>query len=126
MELLDDEPKRAQLGKLGRVRVEQELAWCHQQGAYLDVYQRLTDQRQPARAGWRLICAGWRLSPAGHRWMEGNRHHDRRNRPPWAGRCEELDPCGCPSLDLASRQWQLVARESIRIIDRCSKQRTLV
>ena len=30
------------LGKLGRARVEQELAWCYQERAYLDVYQRLT------------------------------------------------------------------------------------
>ena len=40
--LMDDEPKRAELGKLGRARVEQELAWCHQERAYLGVYQRLT------------------------------------------------------------------------------------
>ena len=40
--LMDDEPKRAALGKLGRARVEQELAWCHQERAYLGVYQRLT------------------------------------------------------------------------------------
>jgi glycosyltransferase involved in cell wall biosynthesis len=39
--LMDDEPRRAQLGKTGRVRVEQELAWSHQQRAYLDVYRRL-------------------------------------------------------------------------------------
>jgi len=40
--LLNDEAKRALLGKLGRERVEQELAWSHQERAYLDVYQRLT------------------------------------------------------------------------------------
>ena len=40
--LLDDEDKRARLGKLGRARVEQELAWCHQERAYLGVYDRLT------------------------------------------------------------------------------------
>jgi glycosyltransferase involved in cell wall biosynthesis len=39
--LMDDEPKRAELGKLGRERVEQELAWSHQERAYLGVYQRL-------------------------------------------------------------------------------------
>jgi glycosyltransferase involved in cell wall biosynthesis len=39
--LMDDEPKRAELGKLGRERVEQDLAWCHQARAYLGVYQRL-------------------------------------------------------------------------------------
>ena len=40
--LLDDETARAQLGKLGRTRVEDELAWSHQERAYLGVYQRLT------------------------------------------------------------------------------------
>jgi glycosyltransferase involved in cell wall biosynthesis len=39
--LMDDEPRRARLGKLGRVRVEQELAWDHQKRAYLGVYGRL-------------------------------------------------------------------------------------
>ena len=40
--LLDDEAACAQLGKLGRARVEDELAWSHQERAYLAVYQRLT------------------------------------------------------------------------------------
>jgi len=40
--LLDDEAARAQLGKVGRARVEDELAWSHQERAYLGVYQRLT------------------------------------------------------------------------------------
>ena len=39
--LMDDEPKRAELGKLGRERVEHELAWSHQARAYLGVYERL-------------------------------------------------------------------------------------
>jgi glycosyltransferase involved in cell wall biosynthesis len=39
--LMDDEPRRARLGKLGRARVEQELAWEHQKRAYLGVYERL-------------------------------------------------------------------------------------
>ena len=42
VQLMDDEPKRALLGKVGRTRVEQELAWGHQERAYLDVYQRVT------------------------------------------------------------------------------------
>ena len=45
--LMDDEPRRAQLGKLGRVRVEQELAWSHQQCAYLDVYRQLLNGAGP-------------------------------------------------------------------------------
>jgi len=40
-ELLDDESRRSLMGKLGRARVEQKLAWSHQERAYLDVYQRL-------------------------------------------------------------------------------------
>ena len=43
--LMDDEAKRAELGKLGRERVEQELAWPYQQRAYLDVYDSLTDRK---------------------------------------------------------------------------------
>ena len=39
---MDDEQARARLGKIGRARVEQELAWCHQERVYLAVYQRLT------------------------------------------------------------------------------------
>ena len=50
-EILEDEPKRHRLGKLGRTRVEQELAWGHQQRAYLDVYRRLTGSgNAPERA----------------------------------------------------------------------------
>jgi len=39
--LMDDEPRRATLGKIGRVRVEQALAWSHQRLTYLDIYRRL-------------------------------------------------------------------------------------
>jgi glycosyltransferase involved in cell wall biosynthesis len=39
--LMDDEPRRTHLGKLGRARVEQELAWSHQERAYLGVYRHL-------------------------------------------------------------------------------------
>jgi len=49
--LADDELRRARLGKLGRARVEQKLAWSHQQRAYLDLYQRLlADSENPAAA----------------------------------------------------------------------------
>jgi glycosyltransferase involved in cell wall biosynthesis len=44
--LMDDEAKRTQMGKRGRVRVEQELAWPHQRRAYLNVYQQLTTTDQ--------------------------------------------------------------------------------
>lgn len=39
--LMDDQQRRTRLGKIGRVRVEQELAWSHQRRAYLDVYRRV-------------------------------------------------------------------------------------
>jgi glycosyltransferase involved in cell wall biosynthesis len=40
--LIDDAPARELLGKRGRTRVEEELAWSYQERAYLRVYQSLT------------------------------------------------------------------------------------
>jgi glycosyltransferase involved in cell wall biosynthesis len=42
VDLADDEAARAQLAKVGRTRVEDELAWEYQKRAYLGVYERLT------------------------------------------------------------------------------------
>jgi len=42
VELVDDAPRCADLGKFGRARVENELAWSHQERAYLSVYEKLT------------------------------------------------------------------------------------
>jgi glycosyltransferase involved in cell wall biosynthesis len=42
VDLIDDAEDRERMGKLGRVRVEEELAWSHSATAYLGVYQRLT------------------------------------------------------------------------------------
>jgi glycosyltransferase involved in cell wall biosynthesis len=39
--LMDDEPRRNRLGKLARRRIEQELAWSHQERAYLGVYRAM-------------------------------------------------------------------------------------
>jgi glycosyltransferase involved in cell wall biosynthesis len=44
--LMDDESARARMAKLGRIRVEQELAWSHQRQAYLGVYQDLAPADQ--------------------------------------------------------------------------------
>jgi glycosyltransferase involved in cell wall biosynthesis len=41
-DLLDDEACRASMGKLGRARVEHDLAWSHQEQAYLGVYERMS------------------------------------------------------------------------------------
>jgi glycosyltransferase involved in cell wall biosynthesis len=42
VDLLNDEAARTQLGKVGRARIEDELAWKHQERAYLGVYRRVT------------------------------------------------------------------------------------
>ncbi|MGH8899575.1 MAG: glycosyltransferase family 4 protein [Egibacteraceae bacterium] len=39
--LLDDPPLRAEMGRVGRRRVEEQLAWDHQKIAYVQVYDRL-------------------------------------------------------------------------------------
>ena len=53
VDLMDDEAVRGQLAKIGRARVEDELAWAYQERAYLGVYERLTRRRtaRPDRAG---------------------------------------------------------------------------
>lgn len=56
--LLDDESTRAWMGKLGRARVEQELAWTHQQRAYLDVYRRVCDEDRTAALGRGAAACG--------------------------------------------------------------------
>jgi glycosyltransferase involved in cell wall biosynthesis len=42
VDLVDHEPQRRQMADFGRRRVEQVLAWKHQQKAYLAVYDKLT------------------------------------------------------------------------------------
>jgi glycosyltransferase involved in cell wall biosynthesis len=39
--LVDDDAERTRMGKLGRARVEQELAWSYQERAYLGVYEQV-------------------------------------------------------------------------------------
>jgi len=51
VKLIDDQPRRSQMGKLGRARVEQELAWSHQRRAYLEVYRGLTTGRKRLAQG---------------------------------------------------------------------------
>jgi glycosyltransferase involved in cell wall biosynthesis len=40
--LIDDPAERARMGKVGRARVEDELAWSHSERAYVGVYDKLT------------------------------------------------------------------------------------
>src|SRR5262249_43639015 len=44
VKLMDDEPRRVLAGKVGRTRIEQELAWGYQELAYLDVYRKVLDR----------------------------------------------------------------------------------
>lgn len=48
VELMEDQPRRSRLGKLGRARVEVEPAWSHQERAYRGV---IAGSRTPARTG---------------------------------------------------------------------------
>jgi len=48
--LLDDEPRRALMGKLAKERVEHELAWSHQESAYLGVYKRVLGEVHPRQS----------------------------------------------------------------------------
>jgi glycosyltransferase involved in cell wall biosynthesis len=49
VDLVDDPDRRAEMGRRGRERVEQQLAWAHQQSAYLGVFDELTGRgRRPA------------------------------------------------------------------------------
>ncbi|TDD60752.1 glycosyltransferase WbuB [Kribbella antibiotica] len=47
VDLLDDEVARRRMGRFGRERVEQVLAWKHQQKAYLGVFEELTGHVTP-------------------------------------------------------------------------------
>jgi glycosyltransferase involved in cell wall biosynthesis len=41
VDLIDDEPRRRSMGRVGRARIEQELAWEHQAPNYVGIYQKL-------------------------------------------------------------------------------------
>ena len=63
MALVDDEPRRTLMGKTCRERIEQELAWHHQQSAYLGVYERVLSEGMTALKRTRsLRCAGSRAT----------------------------------------------------------------
>jgi glycosyltransferase involved in cell wall biosynthesis len=58
VDLIDDPDRRERMGRVGRDRVHNELAWEHQQAAYVGVYDSLIDTRranerrpEQARAG---------------------------------------------------------------------------
>jgi glycosyltransferase involved in cell wall biosynthesis len=49
VDLLDDEPRRRRMGSAGRRRIEQKLAWSHQEPHYLSVYDRLLGREADTR-----------------------------------------------------------------------------
>jgi glycosyltransferase involved in cell wall biosynthesis len=55
--LLDHPAVRAEMGRIGRQRVEDSLAWNHQQAAYMQVYQRLLSRRRKV-GGPRPLATG--------------------------------------------------------------------
>jgi glycosyltransferase involved in cell wall biosynthesis len=101
--LMDDEPTRALLGKLGRARVEQDLAWCHQERGYLGVYERLIAGDRALEQARALDVRDRRVLPASRR-PETGRHHDRQDRAS-RPRCDrDLEPPERPSIG-ASRPF---------------------
>jgi glycosyltransferase involved in cell wall biosynthesis len=52
VDLLDDDEARESMAQLGRRRIEQSLAWRHQERTFVDVYRRLlAPERDSARSG---------------------------------------------------------------------------
>jgi glycosyltransferase involved in cell wall biosynthesis len=48
--LLDDDDRRELMGKEGRLRIEEELAWTYQRDAYVDVYDNLVGRTRATPA----------------------------------------------------------------------------
>jgi glycosyltransferase involved in cell wall biosynthesis len=49
VDLIDDEPRRKSMGSAGRDRIEQKLAWSHQEPDYLSVYDNLLGRKTDAK-----------------------------------------------------------------------------
>ncbi|HEU4567860.1 MAG TPA: glycosyltransferase family 4 protein, partial [Marmoricola sp.] len=76
--LIDDPQRRARMGRTGRERVEQELAWTHQAPAYLRVYDELTGRRQPQSGPSLAVPRQRRLvlrNPGASAPSAGDEHH---------------------------------------------------
>ena len=96
VDLIDNPDERARMGKLGRARVEQELAWPHQRQAYLTVYAELAPLARKAaalQAGANAYVRYRRVLPAGRR-AQADRRHDRADRAPRSGRGRAVEPRG--------------------------------
>ena len=49
VDLIDDEPRRQSMGSAGRRRIEEKLAWSHQEPHYRSVYDRLLGREPDTR-----------------------------------------------------------------------------
>jgi glycosyltransferase involved in cell wall biosynthesis len=47
VDLIDDEPRRQEMGRAGRARIEKELAWRHQAPRYVGVYETFIATAEP-------------------------------------------------------------------------------
>jgi glycosyltransferase involved in cell wall biosynthesis len=57
IELLDDQPRRQTMGAAGRRRIEDKLAWNHQEPHYLAVYDNLLGRAPAAQPAGRHHAA---------------------------------------------------------------------
>lgn len=55
VDLLDDEPRRREMGRLGRLRVESELGWNHQRERYVALYDRLLGREVRPKVAERAV-----------------------------------------------------------------------
>jgi glycosyltransferase involved in cell wall biosynthesis len=68
LELIDDSGRRARMGEYGRKRVEEALAWHHEQPKLLNAYAKLAELRGRR---WKFLNPIRRLLPgASTEWQE--------------------------------------------------------
>jgi glycosyltransferase involved in cell wall biosynthesis len=67
VELLDDDDKREVMGREGRRRIEDELAWSYQRDAYVDVYDTLVGRTRTTPAPHQQVIRFPAEEPAGAR-----------------------------------------------------------
>jgi len=66
VDLVDQPERRAEMGRRGRERVEKVLAWSHQCGGYVSVFDELTHRtRAPAEADEPIRSDAWHDVEAG-------------------------------------------------------------
>jgi glycosyltransferase involved in cell wall biosynthesis len=67
VELLDDDDRRAAMGRVGRRRIEEELGWAYQRDAYVDVYDSLVGRTRATSVSQQRVIGLPAEEPAGDR-----------------------------------------------------------